>query len=202
MPHGRVPAAASASHTAAAPAAGTWRTKPGPRSSLARCARQARGVGQQPGGAGSLDPDQGEGLARLSQLDVVGDDELLERLHERRARPHVHVEEERIPERGHPQVGRDPPLDGEEQRGAARPWSERRDVVAEHAVEERHPVRTRRAHDGAEAQVDERRTLAQRRILGRGVGAEAARQHDATLLAVHGAAPGEMRVQRGLEHRA
>ena len=39
MPHGRAPAALSASHAAAARTAGTWSTKPGPRTSLARCAR-------------------------------------------------------------------------------------------------------------------------------------------------------------------
>ena len=59
-----------------------------------RVGGEARGIGQQPRGAGSLDPDQGERLARLPQLDVVRDDELLERFHERPSRPHVHVEED------------------------------------------------------------------------------------------------------------
>src|SRR5205814_3372891 len=76
---------------------------------------------------------------------------------------------------------------------------ERRDVVREHALEERHSVRARRPHDRPEAEVDERGRVAERGVLRAGI-AEAAREDDVAVGGVRRATRGEVSVQRRLAH--
>src|SRR5262249_10024019 len=76
---------------------------------------------------------------------------------------------------------------------------EPRDVVAHHAREEGHAVGTGRAHQRAEAHVDQRRAPGEHAVLRLRV-AEMARQRDATVVVVRCAGRREMRVQGGLDH--
>jgi len=108
------------------------------------------------------------GLGR-DQLDVVGDDQALEGLDEGLAGTHVDVEEQRVVGRRHARVGDDASLDGEEQSRTPVAGPERRHVVGQHTLEERHAVGTACMEHGTEAEVDERRAFSERSVLAGGV---------------------------------
>jgi hypothetical protein len=78
------------------------------------------------------------------EIDVVGDDELLERRPQVTLHLAVDVEPERIVEREHHHVRRDPRLDGEQQRRTRPARRERRHVVGQHPLQELDAILARR----------------------------------------------------------
>ncbi len=127
----------------AARAAGTCKTK----------RRQVIAPGNERCRTRTFDGDQRE-CSDLGQLDVVGDEELLERVQERSGDPYVDVEQHAVRQRGDPHVGGDTPLDGQEERRTAAPRPESGDVVREHPLQEGDAVLAGRAHERAKPEIE------------------------------------------------
>ena len=95
---------------------------------------------------GGAQPEQRHRAScRFVELDVVGDDEALECCAHPRAGLPGDVEQDLLLRHHHPEFADDAPLLVQEQGPAPLPGHELRDLVAQHALQERAPVRT--GHD-------------------------------------------------------
>jgi hypothetical protein len=120
----------------------------------------------------------------VGELDVVGDEELLQRLEHRSADADVDVEQQRVVRREHADVRGDASLDRQEQAVRRLSGPELRDVAREHSLEEGRAVGARGADEGPEAQVQDGGRTRQRRVLSSRV-IEAYGQLDTAVVGVH-----------------
>jgi hypothetical protein len=103
------------------------------------------------------------------QLDVVGDDEALQRRLRRFDRRGRAVQRDRLGLREHDEIRDRPALLAQQQRRTAGADAERLHVVRQHTLEEPDAIRSRHAHAREPRHVDEARAFGERAVLARAV---------------------------------
>ncbi len=127
--------------------------------------RSAGNTDEHAVGVRTLDRHQRDPRGIVNELDVVGDDELLERRAHRRRPPRRHVQPHLVGQGVDAQVRHHLPLLCQQRRRDAVAVVQTRDVVRHHALQEGDPVGAGEAHDGTKSGVEQAAALAHRGVL-------------------------------------